>query len=115
MVRVPSFQRVNWTGKVPFEVHEMRVKPDGFELTFTQPANEKSLAMYLPTPWNHTPTFIKKDMVAPVDKTEPVISKAIPEKSGKSVRLIVDGMVKGNVHELKCWEFASKDSTISSA
>ena len=45
-----------------------------------------------------------------VDKTEPVISKAIPGKSGKSVRLIVDGMVKGNVHELKMPGIRLKDS-----
>src|SRR5262249_52682697 len=31
-----SVERLVWTGKVPFEVHEMRAKPDGFELTFTQ-------------------------------------------------------------------------------
>ncbi len=33
------FERVEWTGKVPFEIHEMRAKPDGFELTFTQPVD----------------------------------------------------------------------------
>ena len=35
---------MNWTGKVPFEVHEMRAKPDGFELTFTHPATAASLS-----------------------------------------------------------------------
>ena len=30
-----ALDRVTWTGKVPFEIHEMRAKPDGFELTFT--------------------------------------------------------------------------------
>ena len=44
-----------------------------------------------------------------VDKTEPVITKATPGKSGKSVRLIVDGMVKGNVHELKMPGIRRKD------
>ena len=32
-----AIERLVWTGKVPFEVHEMKAKPDGFELTFTQP------------------------------------------------------------------------------
>ena len=36
-----------------------------------------------------------------MDETIPVITKAIPGKNGKSVILTVDGMVKGNVHELK--------------
>ena len=32
-----ALERLVWTGKTPFEIHEMHAKPDGFELTFTQP------------------------------------------------------------------------------
>ena len=32
-----AVERMYWTGKVPFEVHQMRSKHDGFELTFTRP------------------------------------------------------------------------------
>ena len=106
-----SFQRVNWTGKVPFEVHEMRVKPDGFELTFTQPADEKSLADVSSYSMESYTYIYQKGYGSPVvDKTEPVVSKAIPGKSGNSVRLIVDGMVKGNVHELKMPGIRHKDT-----
>src|SRR5262245_51123041 len=34
-----AIERLAWTGKVPFEIHEMRAKPDGFELTFTKPVD----------------------------------------------------------------------------
>src|SRR5690606_10054746 len=34
-----GLQRLVWTGKVPFEIHEMRARPDGFELTFTRPVD----------------------------------------------------------------------------
>ena len=106
-----SFQRVNWTGKIPFEVHEMRVKPDGFELTFTQPADEKSLADVSSYTMESYTYIYQKGYGSPVvDKTEPVISKAIPGKNGKSVRLIVEGMVKGNVHELKMPGIRHKDT-----
>src|SRR4029077_7296612 len=37
-----SLDRVVWTGKVPFEIQEMRAKPDGFELTFTKPVDPKT-------------------------------------------------------------------------
>src|SRR5262249_40081506 len=30
-----ALERLVWTGKVPFEIHERRAQPDGFELTFT--------------------------------------------------------------------------------
>ena len=97
-----SFQRVNWTGKVPFEVHEMRAKPDGFELTFTQPADKKTLADITSYAMESYTYIYQKGYGSPeVDQSEPVIKKAIPAKDGKSVRLKINGMVKGNVHELK--------------
>lgn len=97
-----SFQRVNWTGKVPFEVHEMRVKPDGFELTFTQEADAKTLADIASYTMESYTYIYQKGYGSPeVDGTLPVISKATPGKDGKSVHLKIDGMVKGHVHELK--------------
>lgn len=35
-----GIERLAWTGKVPFEVKEMRIKPDGFELEFTMDVDE---------------------------------------------------------------------------
>jgi hypothetical protein len=106
-----SFQRVNWTGKVPFEVHEMHVKPDGFELTFTQEADIKTLAD-ISSYTMETYTYIyQKGYGSPeVDGTVPVIAQATPGKNGKSVRLQVEGMVKGHVHELKMPGIRRKDS-----
>ena len=34
-----AIERLVWTGKSPFEVKEMKAKPDGFELTFTKPVD----------------------------------------------------------------------------
>jgi len=106
-----SFQRVNWTGKLPFEVHEMRVKPDGFELTFTQEADIKTLAD-ISSYTMETYTYIyQKGYGSPeVDGTVPVITQAIPRKNGKCVHLQVDGMVKGHVHELKMPGIRRKDT-----
>ena len=36
-----SLDVVSWTGKTPFEVKAVYAKPDGFELTFTQPVNRE--------------------------------------------------------------------------
>jgi mono/diheme cytochrome c family protein/glucose/arabinose dehydrogenase len=34
-----GFQRLEWTGEMPFEVETMRARPDGFRLTFTRPVD----------------------------------------------------------------------------
>jgi len=37
-----GLERLIWTGKTPFEIKEMRAKPDGFELVFTQAVDAKT-------------------------------------------------------------------------
>lgn len=96
-----ALERLDWTGKVPFEIHEMRAKPDGFELTFTEPVDPATAAKldgYKMT----TYTYIYQSSYGSpeVDHTTPVIKEARVAEDGKSVRLIVDGLKEGHVHEL---------------
>ena len=96
-----SIERVDWTGKVPFEIHEMRAKPDGFELTFTQ-AVDPDTAGNRDSYRLSTYTYIyQSDYGSPeVDHTDPAITKAVVAPDNKSVRLYVDGLQAGHVHEL---------------
>ncbi len=34
-----GLERLDWNGKTPFEIKQINAKPDGFELTFTQPVD----------------------------------------------------------------------------
>src|SRR5262249_50411524 len=93
--------RLAWTGKVPFEVREMRARPDGFELTFTKPVDPTS-AGDVKSYVMKTFTYIyRADYGSPeVDATTPKITKAEVGKDGKSVRLWVDGLQEGHIHDL---------------
>jgi len=96
-----ALQRLDWTGKVPFEIHEMRAKPDGFELTFTQPVDPKTagdIASYK----IETYTYIYQSSYGSpeVDSTKPKIISAKVGRDGKSVRLIIDQIAEGHIHEL---------------
>ena len=96
-----AVERVDWTGADPFEVLEMRAKPDGFELVFTQPIDKKTvedLQSYKMT--TYTYIFQSAYGSPEVDHTEPKITRAVAGKDGKSVRLFVDGLQEGHVHEL---------------
>ncbi len=97
-----SFEVVKWTGKVPFEVHEMRAKKDGFEFTFTQPADPKTLAD--PASWKVSQyTYIyQSDYGSPeVDQSTPIIKGIDVAPDGKSARVHLSQMIKGHVHEFK--------------
>jgi glucose/arabinose dehydrogenase len=96
-----ALQRLIWTGKVPFEIHEMQARPDGFNLTFTEavdPATAENLESYT----LETFTYIYQASYGSpeVDRTHPTLKKAVVSADKRSVRLILDGLQQGHVHEL---------------
>ena len=94
-----SLERVRWNGVTPFEIHEMRAKPDGFEFTFTQPADVKSLAdtaNWSASAWTY---IYQSDYGSPeVDEYKPVIEKIEVAADGLSARVHVDKLTKGHIH-----------------
>lgn len=95
------FERVDWTGQVPFEVHEMHARPDGFEVTFTKPVDPKTASD--PASYNVREfTYIyRSEYGSPeVDDVLPAITKITVAPDGQSVRLILDKLTKGDIHEL---------------
>jgi len=105
-----ALDRVNWTGKVPFEIHEMRAKPDGFELTFTHEIDPKTagdVASYSMKAWTY---ILQSNYGSPeVDHVTPKVTAATVAADNKSVRLKIDGLVKGHVHHLVSGGIRSKD------
>ncbi len=104
-----ALDRLDWTGRTPFEIHEMRAKSDGFELTFTEPVDTatagdgKSYEM-------KTYTYIyRSDYGSPeVDHTTPTIKEIRVAADGRSVRLVIDGLQLGHVHDLRAAGVRSK-------
>lgn len=95
-----SFERVNWTGKAPFEIHEMRARPDGFELTFTEPIDPASATDTAFSMEAYTYIYQKAYGSPEVDQVKPKLAVAGVAADGRSLRLRVDPLTKGHVHEL---------------
>ncbi len=96
-----SLDRIYWTGKMPFEIHEMRAKPDGFELTFTQPVDSKTAGDVHSYQLQTYGYIYQSTYGSPeVDQTHPTIVSATVGPDNKSVRLVVDTLKAGNIHEL---------------
>jgi hypothetical protein len=96
-----SLDRLTWTGIVPFEIHEMRAKPDGFELTFTEPVDPKIAAD--PKSYDmKTFTYIyRAEYGSPeVDQTTPTINKIDVAADSHSVRLHVGPLEEGHIHHV---------------
>ena len=97
-----GLQRLVWNReKTPFEMQTVKAMPDGFEITFTQPVDEKSakdLASY------SVESFTYK--YHPVYGSPPVNAETCPIKGvkvsedGLKVRLVVDNLRRHYVHNI---------------
>jgi glucose/arabinose dehydrogenase len=96
-----NFERLEWTGKLPFEVHEMLATPAGFELTFTQPVDKKSAADPASYTGESYTYKLQSRYGGPEDDKQPIkVTEATVAADGKSVRLVVEPLRAGYVHEM---------------
>ncbi|WP_298737488.1 c-type cytochrome [uncultured Chitinophaga sp.] len=106
-----GLQRLVWNReKTPFEMQTIKAMPDGFEITFTQPVDERSandLASY------SVESFTYK--YHPVYGSPPVNVETCPIKGvkvsadGLKVRLVVDNLRKHYVHNITLEGVREKD------
>jgi glucose/arabinose dehydrogenase len=96
-----AVERLVWTGKVPFEIREMKALPDGFELTFTRPV-DPATASKAESYTLKTFTYIYQSSYGSpeVDQTTPKITGVTVAPDRTSVRLQVEGLQQGHIHDL---------------
>lgn len=105
-----GLQRLVWTGKTPFEIQEMRARPDGFELLFTKPVDAKTAgnpASYKMS--SHTYTYHSTYGSDEILKQQPAVTAANVSRDGRRVRLKIDGLRELFVHELTAVGVRSQD------
>jgi len=96
-----GLERLTWTGEVPFEIYAMRVKKDGFEVTFTKPVNAEAAGRL--KGYNlasHTYNYWSNYGSPPVDARAEKITAVKVAEGGRSVFLAVDNLRVGRVYEL---------------
>jgi len=95
-----GLQRVRWNGATPFELREMRAVAGGFELEFTLPVEETSAvdpASYRMS--SYTYELHEEYGSAKMDE-RPLALTSVARIDATHVRLAVDGLRSGYVHEL---------------
>lgn len=106
-----ALERVDWTGKVPFEVLTMRALPDGFRLTFTQPVDAATAADLASYQLESYAYIYQSDYGSPeVDQSTPKLTKATVAADGQSVDLQIDGLETGKIVELRLPGVRNRDS-----
>jgi azurin/glucose/arabinose dehydrogenase len=97
-----GLQRLVWTGKVPFEAHHVSARPDGFEITFTQPVDRTTAgdpASYAVNSFIYKYHHIYGS--PPINQLAHAVRAVEVAKDGKSARIVVDSLRQGYVHEIR--------------
>ena len=96
-----GLQRVNFKGATPFEIKAMRAQSNGFELEFTLPVNKKQAAdasLYSVTGFIYA---YHKTYGSPIINQQPcAVVKSEVSEDGRRVRIYVEGLREGYIHEL---------------
>ena len=98
--RSVAMQRLDWTGKVPFEIKTIHARPDGFAITFTKPVDREIASQpesYALTTYTH---IYQQGYGSPeVDHTTPRVTKSVVSQDGLQARLTIEGLMQGHVHD----------------
>lgn len=96
-----GLQRLEWTGKTPFEIQEMRATSTGFDLLFTKPVDPqtaKSISSYIMD--SYTYLYHNNYGSDEIQKRRLKIQSAELLPDNRTVRLDVEGRRPMFVHEL---------------
>jgi hypothetical protein len=107
-----ALERLEWTGRMPFEMKEIRITPDGFTIDFTKPVDPQTARN--PKTYQLS-TFTHKYHGAyggpEIDKTTPLVTKVTVAPDGLSTTIEVDALTKGHVHEFDLANLRAKDGS----
>lgn len=95
-----AIDRLDWTGLTPFEMKEIKIHNQGFVIHFTKPVDPTVAARpdtYDLTTYTHI--YAKFYGSPEVDHTTPKVTRAVVAKDGLSVRLDVDQVTEGHIHD----------------
>lgn len=103
-----GLQRLTWTGKVPFEMKTIHATPYGFEIAFTLPVNREmagKISSYAVTGFTY---IYHSGYGSPIiNKQECPVKNVEVSQDGKTVKLYVDGLRAGYIHEVKIHDLQS--------
>lgn len=105
-----SLQRLAWTGKLPFEIYDMKLTADGFDVSFTEPLDTASASNLDNYKLNTFRYIYQASYGSPkVDPTVCKVTAATVSEDRKMVHITVDGLQPGAVHELHMPDLRNAD------
>ncbi|MFI5193240.1 MAG: plastocyanin/azurin family copper-binding protein [Chitinophagales bacterium] len=105
-----GLQRLIWNGKTPFEMKTVQARPDGFEVEFTEPVDVKTARDVFSWKISGFTYMYHHEYGSPVINEGSCPIKAISVSADHlKVRLVVDSLRLGYIHEIRAEGIRSAD------
>lgn len=95
-----ALERIDWTGKIPFEIQHISITSNGFDIRFTSPADRKTASKpenYKVTTFTHI--YHGAYGGPEVDQTAPEVLNVQLSDDSLSARITLSELTRGHVHE----------------
>ncbi|MFT7671202.1 MAG: hypothetical protein ACI8X5_003919 [Planctomycetota bacterium] len=105
-----ALERIEWTGRMPFEIERVKITPTGFRISFTKAVAKESGSdpdSYRFGTFTH---IYHSGYGGPeVDQTQPIVKSVQLAEDGMSATLVLDTLKKGHVHEFDLSRLRARD------
>jgi len=105
-----ALERVQWSGKMPFEINRITIEPDGFKVTFTKPVDSltgQSTESYKIAAFTHP--YHAGYGGPEIEQFTSVVKAVSLAEDGLSATLALDKLDQGFVYELDLASLRSRD------
>ena len=105
-----ALERLEWSGKMPFEINRITIEPDGFQVTFTKPVEAvtgSAPSSYAISAFTHP--YHAGYGGPEIDQHTPNVKSVTLAEDGLSAKLVLDRIAPGFVYELDLVRLRSRD------
>jgi hypothetical protein len=95
-----ALERLDWSGKRPFEIKRITIERDGFKIAFTKPvdpAKGSDPKSYRITTFTHP--YHGAYGGPEIEQTTPTVMSASTSADGLSAKLVLDKLIRGHVYD----------------
>lgn len=105
-----ALERLEWSGKMPFEIKRITIEPDGFKVTFTKPVESttgSSASSYSVSAFTHP--YHAGYGGPEIEQHKPAVTSVTLAEDGLSAKLTLEKLNRGFVYELNLDALRSND------
>jgi hypothetical protein len=105
-----ALERIDWSGKMPFEIQRVTAEPTGFQVAFTKPVDPATAGdpkSYKLGTFTHP--YHGGYGGPEIEKTTPAVKSVTVAPDGRSATLVLDTLIRGHVYEFDLAPVRARD------